>query len=724
MRVNEGKAETPPERFDRKLALSFSGVLLLLVLTASVVASLLYARLQDREEDRLAGVISSILSESISRVSFSGKHHARILVEAVTARTSGLAYISVETKQGEILAHTDPAKNDTQVGPEGLRDIAKSLETQRELVFERLGTNGTIKEVVLPFRGGFDAGVLGVVRVGIDVASARREQKSTLLALLMLGAALTLMAVGVVGFLSRSFGVTVRTLDRQLQGVLTQAPLAIAISDRAGRILVQSAEFERLFGRVGINQNMEELLRRSLSERVVEDLALMDRQVLAGSGKLEREFVLEGTGPARIWQVVKSSIAEGQDEASALNCTIIRDVSDQRRLEEQLRQSQKMDAIGHLAGGIAHDFNNMLQTILGYVDMTLDELVPGKPLHDNVLEIQKAAQRSAALTRQLLAFARKQTVSPRVLDLNETVAGMLKMLRPLIGEDIQLVWIPGPQLWTVEIDPSQIDQMLANLAVNARDAIAGMGVVTIQTRNARLGASDSGEYREVVPGDYVELLVKDNGSGMDQRTQAQVFEPFFTTKGLGKGTGLGLATVYGIVKQNNGFIDVVSELGKGSTFRILLPRFKGEGVQPEPGLLEDRPKGGRETLLLVEDEESLLHLAKTILQRLGYTVLATPSPKEALRLAQAYSGPIPLLVTDVVMPEMNGQELGLQLKALRPEIRCLFISGYSEDIIAHRGVIGEGVCYLSKPFSTSKLAQKIREVLDAQREPPGAGPGT
>jgi two-component system cell cycle sensor histidine kinase/response regulator CckA len=333
-------------------------------------------------------------------------------------------------------------------------------------------------------------------------------------------------------------------------------------------------------------------------------------------------------------------------------------------------------------------------------------------IHANLEEISKAANRSADLTRQLLAFAHKQTIAPRVVDLNEIVAGMLKMLQRLIGENIDLRWQPGEALWPVKVDPSQIDQILANLCVNARDAISGAGNLTIETGNRTFLPDAIGPSAGVVPGEYVLLLVRDDGHGMGKDVLPKIFEPFFTTKDVGKGTGLGLATVYGIVKQNRGFIDVRSEQARGTTFEIFLPRHMGEierarSKAPARGTLR-----GKETILLVEDEPVLLELACQMVEMQGYTVLAAHSPNEALRLSEVHPGPIHLLMTDVVMPEMNGRDLARKLVSLHPELRCLFVSGYSSDVIAHHGVIEEGVHFLQKPFTAQILSKKVREALD------------
>jgi signal transduction histidine kinase/CheY-like chemotaxis protein len=416
---------------------------------------------------------------------------------------------------------------------------------------------------------------------------------------------------------------------------------------------------------------------------------------------------------------LESRVNERTAELSNTNADLKTEIAERQRTQEekeklqgQLAQAQKMESVGRLAGGVAHDFNNMLQAILGNAALALDDLPPGTPVRENLEEIQKSAQRSAELTRQLLAFARKQTIQPKILDLNDTVAGMLKMLRRLIGEDVNLAWLPGADLWAVRMDPSQIDQILANLCVNARDAIAGVGKVTIETGNVTLAAHGAQSPPDCVPGDYVLLAVSDNGRGMDAATRAHLFEPFFTTKELGKGTGLGLATVFGTVIQNQGLINVDSEPGQGTTFKIYLPRAKAEAVAAAQESAR-RSLRGTETVLLVEDEEQILNLGRRILQQYGYTVLALSTPQSALALAAQHAGPIHLLITDVVMPGMNGKELRDRLRSSHPQLKCLFMSGYTADVIADNGVLVDGVHFIQKPFTIESLVENVRSVCDA-----------
>jgi len=386
--------------------------------------------------------------------------------------------------------------------------------------------------------------------------------------------------------------------------------------------------------------------------------------------------------------------------------------SEREKLQAQLLQAQKMESIGRLAGGIAHDFNNMLSVIIGNTELALAQVPEPDPMHEALWEILCAGRRSATLTRQLLAFARQQTIQPRVLDLNHLVSGTMKLLGRLIGEDIELLWSAQSDLWKVHIDPAQVDQILANLAVNARDAIGGVGRVVLSTSNAVLNQVECGAIIGAIPGDYVRLSISDTGCGMDKKTLDHIFEPFFTTKEPGQGTGLGLATVYGVIKQNNGFVHVYSEPGKGTTFDIYFPR--SESALTATGELEpiaDAPRGG-ETILLVEDEENVLRLVRGLLASSGYTVLVATSPQQAIELERDCQVDIDLLVTDLVMPGMNGHELAERLIASRPGLKCLYMSGYPADVIAHHGLLSLGERLIQKPFSLRLLARSVRESLD------------
>ena len=440
-----------------------------------------------------------------------------------------------------------------------------------------------------------------------------------------------------------------------------------------------------------------------------------------GDGVYDVEFRrIHPDGTVR-WVTVRSQTffeGHGASRQPVRTVGATRDITEQKEAEEerarlhaQLVQAHKMESLGRLAGGVAHDFSNMLSVIIGYLELITRQVEPSGPISADLQQIRNAAQRSVDLTRQLLAFARRQAVTPTVINLNEVVAGSLPMLRRLIGEDVNLVWLPGSDLWVVRMDPVQIHQILANLSANARDAITGVGQVTIRTSNVTL--DDVSCVTGLLPGEYVSLEVADNGRGMDHETQAHIFEPFYTTKTDGQGTGLGLATVYGVAQQNKGLVHAHSEVGRGTTVTIFLPRVM-DAITAVP--VQDRaegPQSGTETVLLVEDEPMVLRLNTRSLERLGYSVLPATGPREALRIAEENAGQIDLLITDMVMPVMNGLALANHLASREPGLKVLFVSGYSESTLAHHRTLDERRHFLAKPFSLNDLAARVRTVLDA-----------
>ncbi len=390
-----------------------------------------------------------------------------------------------------------------------------------------------------------------------------------------------------------------------------------------------------------------------------------------------------------------------------------RDITDRRRLEEQLRVSQKMDAIGQLAGGVAHDFNNLLTAILGYCNLLLEETPLGSPQRPDLEEIRSAGERAAALTRQLLAFSRRQMLQPRIVDVNELIGQLEKLLRRLISEDVELVTRLADDLRPVKVDPASFEQILINLVVNARDAMPGGGRLTIETANVELGRSAGGAEVAVTPGPYVSITLIDTGRGMDAATRARVFEPFFTTKEQGRGTGLGLATVYGLVKQSGGYIFVESEPSQGTVFRVYLPPAEASAsTAVEEDRLTVQQNRGTETVLLVEDEDAVRALAREVLRRHGYAVLEARHGVDALTVVEAHADTIDLMVTDVVMPHMSGRDLAERLGAVRPAMKVLFMSGYTDHAAVHRDLT-PGTAFLQKPFTPDLLARTVRQVLDA-----------
>jgi PAS domain S-box-containing protein len=509
-----------------------------------------------------------------------------------------------------------------------------------------------------------------------------------------------------------------RESEDRFKTLSDKSPLGMSLIDAGGHYEYVNPAFIDIFGydrsEIRTGKDWFKLAypdleyRRMVIETWKEDLRLFPQQEVR-----QRMFeVLCKNGSSKIILFRSVNLQSGKQIILYENITEQAQAEEVRqKLQAQLIQAQKMESVGRLAGGVAHDFNNMLGVILGHIELALMKLKPDESIIEDLKEIRKAAERSAELTRQLLAFARKQAVVPKVLDISETVEGMLKMLRRLIGENIDLLWMPGKNLWPVKVDPAQIDQILANLCVNARDAIIGTGKITIETRNAQLDEAYCLVHEEIIPGDYVMLAVTDNGCGMNKGTLDKLFEPFFTTKEVGKGTGLGLAMVYGIVKQNNGFIHAYSQPGKGTTFKIHLPRYTGKTIEATAQGNFKVPQGQNETILFVEDELSILNIGRIMLERLGYHVLTADTPAGAIRVIKEHESRVHLLITDVVMPEMNGWDLAHHLVLLHPNLRCLFMSGYTTDVIAHHGHLDENVIFMQKPFSMNDLAIKVREAL-------------
>lgn len=504
-----------------------------------------------------------------------------------------------------------------------------------------------------------------------------------------------------------------------LHSVLEGTTDAIFVKDMAGRYLLVNSGTCNAIGKDAkdiIGRSDRELFPLA-SAAVINEV---DQKVITSGKTILAEETLETTAGTTYWLVNKSPYFNEHHEVNGLigisrNITSIKKAEEkQANLQEQLNQAQKMESIGQLAGGVAHDFNNMLGVILGHSEMAMDHEVLSPSLQVSLKEIQKAATRSADITRQLLAFARKQTITPKVLDLNETVEELLKMLRRLIGEDINLIWLPGKNLWPIRTDPSQISQILLNLCINARDAIIGVGHLTIETKNCTIDNDYCTLHAEFSPGQYVRCIISDNGQGMDKETISHIFEPFFTTKLLGKGTGLGLATVYGTVKQNNGFINVYSEPGQGATFSIYLPRCIETTGNLQSEYTPNHIVHGDETILLVEDEPTILDMTTKLLERLGYKVLPIGTPEEAIQLVSERAVEVHLLLTDVIMPKMNGRDLAKRLFPIYPHLKCLFMSGYTSDVMALHGILDEDIQFIQKPFSSKDLASKVRSALEQQ----------
>ena len=523
------------------------------------------------------------------------------------------------------------------------------------------------------------------------------------------------------GRLSRAFGVVqditeLKSVERELRAshgmlnaIVEGTTDAVFAKDTAGRYVMMNSACARFVGKPA-----DEIIGRSDAELYPAEIAHSfldsDRKVLESgkSSTFEEEHTADGT--TRMYVVTKSAYRDWRGDVIGL-VGISSEVTELKRLEKQFREAQKMEAVGRLAGGVAHDFNNLLTVINGCSEIVLNDLPRDYAERDSLLEIRKAGDRAAALTHQLLAFSRNQILQPRVINLNTTLRELVKLLSRLIGEDVDLQFIPDEKLGMTKVDPMQLDQAIINLAVNARDAMPGGGRLRIETRNVAPDQARGKTSRDICQGQYIAVSVSDTGHGMDRATGARVFEPFFTTKKVGKGTGLGLAMVYGFVKQSGGHIEMQSEVGHGTTFTIYLPQSLESDTVPATQSAV-RSQVGVETILLVEDEEAVRNLCKIVLESRGYTVLEARDGKEGLSIAQSYKGTIHLLLSDLIMPRASGREIAEELAGLRPEMRVMFMSGYTDEANLPDAVVGMRGRFLQKPFTPGDLAQKIRAVLD------------
>ncbi len=510
----------------------------------------------------------------------------------------------------------------------------------------------------------------------------------------------------------RQSAIALKESEARLRAIVETAVDAIVTIDESGIIESVNPAAGRIFGySTGemIGQSVNILMPQPYvheHDAYIRNYVKTGRRKIIGIGREVVGIRKDGTKFAMDLSVNEVRLGDRR-----LFTGIIRDISDRRKLEEQLLQSQRMDSIGRLAGGVAHDFNNLLTIIFGYAEMLEAAIPAGTTEHASVANIQIAASRAASLTHQLLAFARRQIIEPKIISLNELVLNVEKLLHRLIGEDIELLVKPDPNLGAVRADPSQFEQIVVNLTVNARDAMPGGGKITLETANLIADEEYARQHVGVSPGEYVMMSVSDTGSGMPPDVVTQIFEPFYTTKSVGKGTGLGLATCYGIVKQAGGHIWVYSEEGMGATFKVFMPRVYEEQDSSDAEK-EPKSQGGSETILLVEDEQMVRDIAASILESNGYFVLQSLDGEEARQIAADHVGQIHLLVTDVVMPHMNGSQLADMIRTARPETKTLFLSGYTDETIIHHGILEPGVAFMQKPFTTDMLLRKVRDVLD------------
>ncbi|TAL10509.1 MAG: PAS domain S-box protein [Nitrospirae bacterium] len=707
-----GSFQTP----EGQLTLGLCGLIVLLLGTYGAV--LIVEQQQELREDaerhglELARGLSLIGATAVLDNLF-------VVQEALTSRAGrdpDILSVLVVDRDQMVIASDNPM----QIG-EVLADpaIQRAGAGGKEFVLDQRDAQGRDVLVVFePLRS--DGKLLGWIRVDLSLERAWREAYRTLWKQLL--AVAFLLAISLYVFLKmvRRLRSALHTSEEKYRHFWETSTDAVVFMDMDRRIQFANPAVKDVFG-----YDPEEVIGRDIAVLQPQRLREAHREGLArylrtGVKKLDwRATEVVGLRKDGTEVPIEIAFSDMEMEGRRWFVGFMRDITERKRAEEalhqseeQLRQSQKMEAIGKLAGGVAHDFNNLLTAITGYSDLLLGHAQLDGQARKNAEEIRKAAFRAASLTHQLLAFSRRQMLTSKVLNLNAVIMDLEPMLRRLIGEDIELTIVPGPALGQVQADPSQIEQIILNLVINARDAMPRGGKLTIETANVELDEEYAGRHAAFQPGSYVLVAVSDTGMGMDEETAARVFEPFFTTKEPGKGTGLGLSTVYGIVKQSDGYIWVYSEPGLGTTFKFYLPRSTSLSDKVQADVERTQIPQGTETILLAEDEDVVRTLVGSILQDGGYTVLAASHSEEAFRISGRHDGTIDLMVTDVVMPGMSGRELAERLASLRPQMKVLYISGYTDDAIVRHGVQAEGTAFLQKPFTPDVLLRKVREVLE------------
>ncbi len=831
---------------DRKLALSFGAMVLLLMLITTGLASFMFAKLNTREESRLSGIIAAILSESVTRISFSGKYQTRLMLEEIRSIIpKELAYISVEDKEGRVIAHSDPSMDDTVMTEK--QDAALRMQclhsgellTGRQIVGEKI-----IREVVLPFRNGPDNEVAGIVRIGIRTDEARQEQRASILRLFLLVSLLTVTAMWIVLIVSRHFGARVQMLANQLQGILNHAPIAICVSDKTGRMLADSAVCEQLFGQPKAGESLTALLEKQLSASDVQRLTDADRQIFNTGVKKEEDMELEIQGRFCAWHVSKFPISLDKNGSPMLICTFIHDITQRKqaekalrsslvfaeklieaipdpvfykdtrgvyqgcnvayarmlgiaphdivgksvydvapreqadkyhdmdltlfaapgfqtyesafisadgslrdvifrkstfldhqgnvagligimiditehkraeaeksKLEDRLRQAQKMEAIGTLAGGIAHDFNNILGAIFGYAEMILEDIPEQDPFHQNIVQILRAAYRARDLVRQILTFSRMQTgQTAEKVNVTQILREAVRFLRASLPSTIEIRQSVAHDAISTLADPTQIHEILINLCTNAAHAMEEKGgVLDIRLTDNHPDTEVRTLNPDAAAGRYLRLTVTDTGHGMSPDIMEHIFDPYFTTKGVGKGTGLGLAVVHGLVARYGGAITVHSDVGNGTTFHVYLPAIENADT-PEPETKKNIPRGS-ERVLFVDDEEMLTIMMKLMLEQLGYRVQISVSSTMALEMFRANPSEFDLVISDFTMPGMTGMDMAAALLQIRPDIPIILCTGFSEQIDEDKAAEAGIRAFLMKPVSIGDMARVIRQVL-------------
>ena len=698
------------ERYWLRLMLAYGAVVFLTLIGLASVESAYLSRSSQEANDSLALAVAQMVRRSTSEVAFSGKYRTRLLVEQLARDSKDISYIIVLEPDGRVFAHSDPAQNDTLVGDATARAALSLLDSGDELLLQRGPLVGSaVIEVDLPFQRGYERAVGGVVRVGFDQGRGQGYVLREYRTLALLVALFALISVPLLVAISRRFDAPMQRMADTLRGILDHAPVAILIHDREGRIQQASARNQELFGvpaEALVGRQIDDVLRPLPTDYT-------EPAPLPPDATLNQEvLVAGGTGP-RTMMLSRFSLAESSGSDLM---TLALDVTEAHDLRQQLHHSQKMEAIGHLAGGVAHDFNNLLTAIGGYGELALMDSEQDTELHDNLEALLEATQKASTLTSSLLAFSRKQVIAPRPTDLLAIVRSAMGLARRVLSERIELVVLDELEApLTVQADSGRIEQVLLNLATNARDAMRGCGTLTVTVRQLRVAPGDAAlEAAGIAPGDYGVIEVKDTGHGMDPETLAAVFDPFFTTKERGRGTGLGLSTAFGILKQHAGGIRASSAVGEGASFEILLPCVDLPPDDAEISVIRRLPIDqlrGQGNVLVVEDEAGVRGYLAKLLSRAGYTVTTAADGVEGLERFRAGQDSFDLVLLDVVMPRMDGWQTHQHISELRPDMPILFISGYTADIIHRSGVLDPELNYLSKPVDHATLLRKVQRLL-------------
>lgn len=720
------------------LAISFMGLCTIIVLIVVVskqlarpleqlnkASSLIHAGALSTRVPELSGVEASSLAHAFNAMAQTIEESQKTLQEQVELRTEALHTLSVRQEAiliavPDIFAEIDSDLTYTWVNSAGLSFFGDGVignsisnyfvEDQETIMNIELLFTGSVKLLYTESKQRrFD----GQTRVLAWRCKALVDENGRATAVLATARDITK---------SKWAEKELQKREERFRGLLNNIPDLIWFKDIDGVYLMCNSTFERFFGTT-VNVIVGKTDYDFMDREQADFFRMHDKNAVNAKKATSNEEWISFPGdvhPTLLYTTKTPMYEKNGDFIGVLG--IGRDITEikkaeeeKRKLQEQLQHAQKIEAVGRLAGGVAHDFNNMLSVIQGHAELALEYLQPHALVFDDINEIIKAAKRSSSLTKQLLAFARRQTITPQILDLNKCIEGTLSMLGRLIGENIELVWKPSVQQKMVKIDPTQVEQVLANLCINSKDAITNTGTVTIITSNCFLDETFCETHEDVLPGSYITLTISDNGRGMSAETQKNIFEPFYTTKELGKGTGLGLATVYGIVKQNNGAIDVISDKEVGSTFIMYFPMCHLDGQFIKEDEKEQQITQGNETILIVEDEPILLEMAVRMLEHDGYKVYGAITPEQAIAYAESHKDVLHLIITDVIMPDMNGRELAEKLQTIVPDCQCLFMSGYTADVIAHHGVLEMNVHFIPKPFSKKELNLKVRTILDGTK---------